>query len=101
MMSEKYLDYVFLIVNPQQKITDYVKMYINLSNFMYLPVISIVTMADSVTSDELDVFIKQYKQVIKSSHVKKNPMIVYSIEDILLFSRNMNEAIHPIFIVFN
>lgn len=49
--------------------------------------------------ETLDVFISDYKNLLKASNLKKISLIVASNKDIELFSRNIEEPIHPIFVI--
>lgn len=104
MISTEYIDYVFLIFSAVQGVTDNTKFFLDLANFKDIPVVSIITMQDQITSQlEVSQFpiIKYYKTLLKSTKSKKMPLLVTSQEDSLLFARNLNEDIHPIFLISN
>jgi elongation factor 1-alpha len=98
-LSNKYLDYVFLIVSAKQDLTENLKSLVLLAYNMELPVITIVTMVDLVDKSELDDFIKIYKSHLKNLKVNKVPLVVSNVDDLILFSRNIEENIHPIFLL--
>jgi elongation factor 1-alpha len=104
MISPDYIDYVFLIFSAVQGVTENTKFFLDLANCKDIPVVSIITMQDQVTS-QLEMnqtsLIKSYKNLLKSSKSKKLPLLVTTQEDASLFARNLNEDIHPIFLVSN
>jgi GTPase len=100
-LSPNYIDYFFLIVSAKQGVTENTKLFLNLANSMNLPIVSIITMVDLVNHDDIDTLIQNYKFLIKNLKLKKIPLVVNSNEDISLFSRNLNENIHPIIISSN
>lgn len=104
MISTEYIDYVLLIFSAVQGVTENTKFFLDLANFKDIPVVSIITMQDQITS-QLEVsqspIIKSYKTLLKSTKSKKMPLLVTSQEDSCLFARNLNEDIHPIFLISN
>ena len=68
---------------------------------MQLPIITVITNIDHVNKNELEDFIKLYKLQIKNLKFTKIPLVVNTIDDIILFSRNLEESIHPIFLLSN
>lgn len=66
---------------------------------MKLPIITLITASDLIKPETLEIFINDYKAMLKKLKIKKIPLIVNSSKDIALFSRNIDEAIHPIFII--
>jgi hypothetical protein len=100
-ISPHYLDYFFLVISASQGITDNTKIFLVLADSMNLPMISIITMADLLNENDIDELIKNFKLLIKNLKLKKVPLIIKSFEDICLFSRNLNENIHPILIISN
>lgn len=99
MISDKYIDHFFLLLNPLNDINDSVRLYINLAVSMDLSMITIVSSIDLSSKMKLEQLIKDYKTCLKSLGFKKAPLVVNSLKDIALFSRNMEEAIHPIFLI--
>jgi GTPase len=100
-LSPNYLDYFFLVVSAQQGITENTKLFLMLANSMNLPIVTIITMSDLVNQSDIDELIKNYKFLIKNLKHKKVPLVVNSLEDIMLFSRNLNENINPAIIISN
>ena len=68
---------------------------------MNLQVITVFTMIDLVTKIELTDLIKSYKNLIKSLRIGKIPLHVVSEDDIMLFSRNIEEKIYPVITLYN
>jgi GTPase len=66
-----------------------------------IPVIAIITMIDDISKPELDELLKNYKGMVKSLKISKIPLVVNSAHDLVLFSRNLEEKIHPIFLISN
>lgn len=99
MISDKYIDHFFLLLNPLNDVNDSVKLYINLAVSMNLSMITIISSIDLSNKPQLEQLIKDYKICLKSSGYKKAPLVVNSDKDISLFSRNIDEAIHPIFLI--
>lgn len=100
-LSPSYLDYFFLVTSAKQGITDNTKLFLIIANSMNLPIISLITMSDLVNDYDMEELIKNYKFLIKSLKLKKLPLLIKSFEDISLFSRNLNEKIHPILVLSN
>ena len=60
--------------------------------------ISIITQIDRASEAELEMFLNNYKQFVKLFSKKKIPLIMKNEEEVSIFSRNLNENIHPIFL---
>lgn len=58
-----------------------------------------ITGIDLVSIEVLEKIIVDYKNLLKKLKFKKVNLEVRSTKDILLFSRNLDEAIHPIFLI--
>jgi len=100
-LSPNYLDYFLLVLSAVQGITDTTKLFLLFADSMNLPIVSIITMIDLVNEGDIEDLIKNFKILIKSLKLKKVPLVIKSIDDISLFSRNLNENIHPIILVSN
>lgn len=69
---------------------------------MALPVIIIITKIDLLPEEDQLLFIRQIKFVIKyECNSSRCPLLTKSQEDIVMFSRTMEESIIPIFLVSN
>jgi GTPase len=68
---------------------------------MNLQIITVFTMIDLITKSELNDLIKSYKNLIKSLKISKIPLHVISEDDLVLFSRNIEEKIYPIITLSN
>ena len=99
MLSNNYLDMMFLCCSASQGITENTKSYLIFANMFEITPISIITQIDNVTDLELENFMINYKQFVKLFSKRKIPLIMKSEEDVSIFSRNLNENIHPIFLV--
>jgi GTPase len=58
-------------------------------------------MIDEISKPELDELLKNYKGMVKSLKISKIALVVNSTDDLVLFSRNLEEKIHPIFLISN
>jgi elongation factor 1-alpha len=90
-----------MVVSPKQDLTENLKVLTLLALNMELPVITVVTMLDLCSKTELEEFIKNYKTNLKNLKIYKVPLIVSNVDDLILFSRNLEENIHPIFLLSN
>lgn len=109
--SSNYLDYIFIVIPATGEINrttedffNYGKNLINfnfLANNMNIPVIAIITKIDLISENEKQNLIKKVKNAINNLKINKVPLIMETDEDIVLFSRNINENIIPIFMVSN
>jgi len=69
---------------------------------MNLPVIIIFSKIDLATEDELEVLFKQFRSMVINMKLRKVPIKMKTNEDIILFSRNMQERnILPVFFISN
>lgn len=99
LLSGNYIDYFFLIMNPFLGITEQTQLYLKIAVKLGLVVIPIVTGSDLVEQSKLEEFLYDFKQYVKSSECKKMPIIVKNNKDLLLLSRNIDEAIMPVFVI--
>jgi elongation factor 1-alpha len=90
-----------MVVSAKQDLTENSKSMLLIANNLQLPVITIITMIDMVSKTELDDYIKNYKMTFKNLKTCKVPLVVNSVDDLILFSRNLEENIHPIFLLSN
>jgi GTPase len=90
-----------LFVNAKHDLTENSKALVLLANNMQLPIITIITHVDLLNKSELEEFIKLYKTQIKNLRFSKVPLVVNNIDDLILFSRNLEENILPIFLLSN
>lgn len=99
LISEKYIDHFVLVVNPVLGINEATKLYLSIAKNTNISIITVITGVDLISPEALEVFVVEFKAVLKKIKFKKIPFLVNSMKDITLFSRNMEEAIHPIFII--
>jgi GTPase len=90
-----------MVVSAKQDLTENLKSLLILGNNMQIPVITVVTMVDLLSKPQLDDFVKLYKNLIKSLKMNKVPLVVSNVDDMVLFARNLEESIHPIFLLSN
>lgn len=93
------MDFFVLVINPILGFTELTKIYLSLAISLKLSLITIITACDLVKPETLDIFITDYKNLLKLFNLKKISLVVTSNKDIELFSRNIEEPIHPIFII--
>lgn len=68
---------------------------------MNLPIVVIITKIDLINVDDIDNLLENFKCILKAEKKGKNPLVAKDKEDIVYFSRNINEGILPIFLVKN
>jgi GTPase len=99
MLSKRYLDHFIIVINPILGITEKTKIIINAAVNLGLPIVTVISGIDLISNEALDSLIQDYKKFLKAMKFKKLPLLVSSEKDIALFSRNLDEPIHPIFII--
>lgn len=99
MLSKRYLDHFIIVINPILGITEKSKLIINAAVNLGLAIVTVITGIDLISNEALDSLIQDYKKFLKAMKFKKLPLLVSSEKDIALFSRNLDEPIHPIFII--
>lgn len=94
-LSNEYLDYFLFVISAKEEIT---KTTEDLLSFMYnvdLPMITIINKIDLISDEELEKFVKKYKEIIKKLNnelnLEKIPIIIKNEEDVQQFSRSMDE----------
>ena len=94
-LSNEYLDYLLFVISAKEPITKKIE---DLLGFMYnidVPVITIINKIDLISDEELEKFVKKYKETIKKLNselnLQKIPIIIKNDEDVELFSRSMDE----------
>ena len=94
-LSNEYLDYLLFVISAKEAIT---KKTEDLLAFMYnvdVPVITIINKIDLISDEELEKFVRKYKETIKKINTELNlqkiPIIIKNDEDVELFSRSMDE----------
>jgi GTPase len=69
-LSNEYLDYFLFVISAKEEIT---KTTEDLLSFMYnvdLPMITIINKIDLISDEELEKFVKKYKEIIKKLNAK-------------------------------
>ena len=94
-LSNEYLDYLLFVISAKENIT---KKTEDLLGFMYnidVPVITIINKIDLISDNELEQFVRKYKETIKKLNselnLQKIPILIKNDEDVELFSRSMEE----------
>lgn len=100
-LSSNYLDYSILMISAVSGITNTTVLFLKLSLEMKLPLIIIITKIDLINPSDLSNILPYLKTILKSQKSRKNPLLVQSKEDVVMFAKNMDEAIIPVFLVSN
>ena len=100
-LSTNYLDYLAIVVSASSGITNDTVIFLKLALAMDLPVIIIVTKTDLLDEEDKITFLNNLNFIIKAQKSKKVPLVTKTQEDIVMFSRIMNENIIPIFMISN
>lgn len=100
-LSPNYLDYLAIVVSASSGVTNDTVIFLKLALAMDLPVIIIVTKIDLLDEEDQVIFLNNLNYVIKAQKSKKVPLVTKTQEDIVMFSRIMNENIIPIFMISN
>ena len=94
-LSNEYLDYLLFVISAKEEIT---KTTEDLLSFIYnvdLPMITIINKIDLISDEELEKFVKKYKEAIKKLNtelnIQKIPIIIKNNEDVESFARSMEE----------
>ena len=94
-LSNEYLDYLLFVISAKEPIT---KTTEDLLGFIYnvdLPMITIINKIDLISAEELEKFVKKYKETIKKLNTELNlhkiPIIIKDNEDVESFSRSKDE----------
>jgi GTPase len=75
---------------------------LSLDNQMNLPVIIIFSKIDLATEEQLEILFKQFRSMAINMKLKKVPIKMKTNEDIILFSRNIQERnVLPTFFISN
>ena len=92
-LSNEYLDYLLFVISCKEEITKNME---DLLAFMYnvdLPVITIINKIDLISNEDLEKFVRKYKETIKKLNkelnLEKIPIIIKNDNDVELFSRKL------------
>ncbi|KAI8800164.1 P-loop containing nucleoside triphosphate hydrolase protein [Cladochytrium replicatum] len=95
-------DFVMLMIGSNAGIIGMTKEHLGLALALQVPVFIVITKIDMCPKNVLDATVKQLVKILKSSGVRKIPMFVRSVGDVLLTAGNfVSERICPIFQVSN
>ena len=100
-LSADYLDYVFLVIAVNKGITTTTNDFLKIALSLDLPIVTVFTKVDMVNEEDLFEFFKNFKSILKCEKKGKNPLLAKNKDDIVTFSRNINEGIMPIFVISN
>lgn len=100
-LSKNYLDYVFLVIPANTGITSTTSHFLKIAVSMDLPIVVIFTKIDLISEEDLGDVLFNFKCVVKSEKIGKNLLKVENSDDIVTFSRNINEGILPVFLISN
>ena len=100
-LSRNYLDYILLLIPADKGITNTTIDYLKIALSLGLPMVTIFTKIDIVSEDDLGDLLNSFKCVLKTQKKGKNPLLVQDKNDIVTFSRNINEGILPVFLISN
>lgn len=98
-LSPNYIDYISLVISASSKISDETTLFLNMALALDLPIFIIVTKIDLV--EDLSGFLSNLNFLIKQQKKMKNPLVVKSKQDIVMFSKMLKESIIPIFLMSN
>jgi elongation factor 1-alpha len=90
---------VFLFIGADMGITNNTKTFLKIALSLNLPIITVITKIDMINEEDVYDIIEKFAYIYKSERKGFNPLIAKSIDDIVIFSRNLNEQILPIFLV--
>eukprot|EP00127_Corallochytrium_limacisporum_P002944 Clim_evm33s143 gene=Clim_evmTU33s143 len=95
-------DYVMLMVGANAGLVGMTKEHLGLSLALSVPVYVVVTKIDMCPSNVLDSTLKLLKKVLKSPGVRKLPLMINTIDDVITAACNFgSERICPIFQISN
>lgn len=104
--SPNYLDYLFIVISAEEQISEntedllnFCKQNVNVAALMNLPIVVLFTKSDLVAEDEIKDLLIQFKYLCGKLKIKKVPLVMKSDDDIVLFSRNVEEKVIPTFLV--
>ena len=66
---------------------------------MNVPILIIITKIDMLHPEDLQSFVYNLKELIKSLKIDKNLVVVRNTDDLVLFSRNLDVSVIPTFLV--
>jgi GTPase len=100
-LSANYLDYIILVIGANTGITKQTTVLLKMALEMNLPLIVVFTKIDLLNLEDDYYLLNNFKAILKQEKKGKNPLLVKNIDDIVNFSRNMEEGILPIFMISN
>ena len=98
----QYPEYSLLVVSVLQGISKVTEQHVQMANLFQIPLIVVMTHIDQAKESQIDETLIQMKNVLKSEMPNKFPIIIKTVEDIVLVSRTLfKENPVPIFLVSN
>jgi len=98
----QYPEYALLVVSVLQGISKVTEQHIQMANLFQIPLIVVFTHIDLAKETQIDDSLLQLKNYLKSEMPNKFPIIIKTVEDIVLVSRTLfKENPIPIFLVSN
>lgn len=100
LISPDYLDYALLFVDVTQGITENTKILYVLNNSIHIPIITVITMIDTISKEQLALFIEKVSQRINEI-IKSKVILITKQEDIYSYISNINDNVVPIVAISN
>lgn len=100
LISPDYLDYALLFVDVTQGITENTKILYVLNNSIHIPIITVITMIDTISKEQLTFFIDKVSQRINEI-IKSKVILITKKEDIYSYISNINDNVVPIVAISN
>ena len=98
----QYPEYSLLVVSVLNGISKVTEQHIQMANLFQIPLIVVMTHIDLAKESQIDEILMQMKNSLKAEMPDKIPIIIKTVEDIVLVSRTLfKENPIPIFMVSN
>ena len=102
LISPDYIDYALLFVDVKQGITENTKILYVLNNSIHIPIITVITMTDTLSQENVKSFIQQLSQrIIEILGNSIQFMLIEKQEDIYTYIHNINDNLIPIIAISN
>jgi len=98
-MNPNYLDYFFFCIAANNGITKIDEFYLKTANTLEIPLIILITKIDKVSKEDLENFIESLRKQISILKIDKKMLVCRSVDDMVLFSRNLDTSILPTFLI--
>lgn len=95
-------DYAILMVGANAGLVGMAKEHLALAFALSTPVLVVITKTDMAPSNILETTVRQLQKILKSPATRRSPMIIRSVEDMLIAASNfVSQRLCPIFQVSN